>query len=203
MLTRKQFSSSSVTWGAGVNQVIRSISRLPRRCAGRVWRWLKVVPRIEIDDGKLVRQVSIDELLRAKQPGTATVVTTTAVSIEPHPLSTVCRVAEESAYYVRQTFDAHPLVIDRLQGQYWFPEYGYLVNPDGKVWHHATLGTYADEKFETILGVLRTSRAFPLVREKSLEKHLRNVREVRGLRIVTSHYASHNFGHFTRYGSAD
>lgn len=161
-----------------------------------MWRWLKVVPRIEIDDGAFVRQVSIDELLRAKQPGTATVVSMAAVSIDPHPLSTVSTVAVESAYYARQTFESHPLIIDRLQGQYWFPEYGYVISPAAKVWHHATLGTYADEKFEAILAVLRSSRAFPLVRERCLEQHLQSVRQVRGLRIITSHYASHNFGHF-------
>jgi hypothetical protein len=83
------------------------------------------------------------------------------------------------------------MTLERLHDHYWFPECGFLISREGKVWRHAVLGQFADPDFLSTHAVEKRS-------DGSLfhEFLLHGCQTIDEPVAIVSHYASHNYGHF-------
>ena len=56
-----------------------------------------------------------------------------------HPLS-VNSTNAERVHYIDHTVHAPAMTLEHLVDQYWFPAFGLLISPEGRVWRHSFLG---------------------------------------------------------------
>ena len=56
-----------------------------------------------------------------------------------HPLS-VNSTNDERVHYLDHTVNAPAMTLEHLVDQYWFPAFGLLISPEGRVWRHSFLG---------------------------------------------------------------
>ena len=57
-----------------------------------------------------------------------------------HPLSVNSRDHAERLHYVDHTVHAPAMMLEHLADQYWFPAFGVLISPEGRIWRHSFLG---------------------------------------------------------------
>lgn len=150
---------------------------------------------ISIDNDTNLPEVSVKKLLTTQTPAQAIAVPEQMVQITRHPLSVPSSDPNEAPTYETHQFRAPEMTLERLQDQYWFPEPGFVVSTEGRVWRHSILGQYGDPNFLMTYAVARRDNAEDgeyLFYENLLEK----APVIDDLRLITSHYASHNYGHF-------
>ena len=58
-----------------------------------------------------------------------------------HPLS-VNSTNAERVHYIDHTVHAPAMTLEHLVNQYWFPAFGLLISPEGRVWRHSFLGPF-------------------------------------------------------------
>jgi capsular polysaccharide biosynthesis protein len=151
---------------------------------------------IEVDHSTVLKDASIEEIVDCKESSQSLVVPGINVEAKQHKFSMLSNNITENELYCERTFWAPHLMLECLFEQYWFPESGFLVSKNGKVWRHSTLGQYMDPHFLTTHAV----------EEKQLEdgdkvflfhEHLlHNAPIIHEPSLITSHYASSNYGHF-------
>ena len=56
-----------------------------------------------------------------------------------HPLS-VNSTNAERVHYIDHAVHAPAMTLEHLVDQYWFPAFGLLISPEGRVWRHSFLG---------------------------------------------------------------
>lgn len=141
-------------------------------------------------------EVPPDAIKSVVQPSFATIVPPIMVDAKQHVLSVLSTDETERAIYVDRSFRAPEMTLECLFDQYWFPEYGFLVSKDGKVWRHSILGQYGDPNFLTTYAVedrdLDDGSKGYFFHEHLLQEAV----VIDEPSIITSHYASHNYGHF-------
>ncbi len=151
---------------------------------------------IEIDQATLLRPVSIEEISDCKEPSQTIVVPAIEVEAKQHELSVLSDNATEREIYVDGTFCAREMTLDCLFDQYWFPKSGFLISKNGKVWRHSIQGRFDDPNFLNTYAV--TERQFDNgARGYIFYEHLLgDAPVIHEPYLITSHYASHNYGHF-------
>jgi capsular polysaccharide biosynthesis protein len=153
-------------------------------------------PPIEIDHTSNLPQVPLRALLTEKIPAQTIVVPEQYVRVTNHRLSVASSNEDEQKFYSNHDFRAPELTLERLVDQYWFPESGFLISKTGKAWRHSVLGQYGDPNFLTTYAVEERVGIKGLKEYSFYEHLLHDAPEVVGINLITSHYASHNFGHF-------
>jgi len=147
--------------------------------------------KLEIDRTRVLREMSLEELLTGSEEGFTFAVPEIYVDVKHHPLSVPSSNEEEAKTYLDHKYRAPEMTLERLRDHYWFPEYGFLISKEGKVWRHSVLGQFGDPDFLTTYAV-----------EKKGEELLFHEFLLHGCPVIeetvaiTSHYASHNYGHF-------
>ena len=153
-------------------------------------------PFVRIDKGHNFPVVHVDTLLAAKMSGQAIHMPETYTEILGHRLSVPSSNSEERKIYERRTFRAPEMTIDRIQNYYWFPEIGFLISKAGGVWKHSTLGIYADPHFSMTRAVEKLTNPSGAADYVFHERLVQSAPTIEGVHLITSHYPSHNFGHF-------
>jgi capsular polysaccharide biosynthesis protein len=151
---------------------------------------------VEIDNSTELPLLTLEELLQSKNNCQAIVVPEEQVQVIQHALSVSSSNESEHKFYCTHTFRAPELRLERLTDQYWFPESGFLISKQGKAWRHSILGQYGDPNFLTTYAVEERINDDKSKSYFFYEHLLHNAPIIDAPYLITSHYASHNFGHF-------
>ena len=73
-----------------------------------------------------------------------------------HPLS-VNSTNAERVHYVDHTVHAPAMTLEHLVDQYWFPAFGLLISPEGRVWRHSFLGPFQEGYLSSIKAIVRAA----------------------------------------------
>jgi capsular polysaccharide biosynthesis protein len=136
------------------------------------------------------------DLIATAGPGQTLHIDERYIDVKLHTLSKNSSIAAEASFYATHTVRAPELLLERLQNHYWFPESGFLVSKTGRVWRHSVLGQYADPHFLTTYAVQDRKNDDGSIDYIFHESLLKDAPVIEGLHLITSHYASHNFGHY-------
>jgi len=112
-----------------------------------------------------------------------------------HPLS-VNSTNAERAHYIDHAVHAPAMTLEHLVNQYWFPAFGLLISPEGRVWRHSFLGSFREGYLSSIKAIIERPRA-----DGRLERRLHLERLSRAPRIAGEHLLiagsdKHNYGHY-------
>jgi capsular polysaccharide biosynthesis protein len=112
-----------------------------------------------------------------------------------HPLS-VNSTNAERVHYIDHTVHAPAMTLEHLVNQYWFPAFGLLISPEGRVWRHSFLGPFQEGYLTSIKAIVRRPQA-----DGTLERRLHLERLARAPRIAGEHLLiagsdKHNYGHY-------
>ncbi len=151
---------------------------------------------IEIDQTTVLSTVPIEEIVGCKKPSQAIIVPEIAVEAKQHELSVLSDNSTERELYVSRTFNAREMALECLFDHYWFPKSGFLISRNGKVWRHSILGRFEDPNFLST-GAVGENRRDNGTKTYAFYEHLLwDARVIHEPYLITSHYASHNYGHF-------
>ncbi|HEV7479401.1 MAG TPA: glycosyltransferase 61 family protein [Roseiarcus sp.] len=112
-----------------------------------------------------------------------------------HPLS-VNSTNAERVHYIDHTVHAPAMTLEHLVDQYWFPAFGLLISPEGRVWRHSFLGPFQEGYLTSIKAIAQRPLA-----DGTLERRLHLERLARAPRIAGEHLLiagsdKHNYGHY-------
>ncbi len=112
-----------------------------------------------------------------------------------HPLSVISTNAER-VHYIDHTVHAPAMMLEHLVDQYWFPAFGLLISPEGRVWRHSFLVPYREGYLSSIKAIV--DRPLP---DGTHERRLHLERLARAPRIAGEHLLisgsdKHNYGHY-------
>ena len=112
-----------------------------------------------------------------------------------HPLS-VNSTNDERVHYIDHAVHAPAMTLEHLVDQYWFPAFGLLISPEGRVWRHSFLGPFQEGYLSSIKAIV----GGPLA-DGTLERRLHLERLARAPRIAGEHLLiagsdKHNYGHY-------
>ena len=157
---------------------------------------LPVETRLQVDNDTELPEMTLQTLVESDRQGSVTLVPDVDVTVKSHTLSVQSRFDEEKQFYSDHVFNAKGLTLEALNDYYWFPESGFLISPEGRVWRNSVLGQYADPNYLTTYAVEDRQRKDGSVDYIFHEHLLHNAPVIDQPRLITSHYASHNYGHF-------
>jgi Glycosyltransferase 61 len=112
-----------------------------------------------------------------------------------HPLS-VNSTNVERVHYIDHNARAPAMTLEHLVNQYWFPAFGLLISPEGRVWRHSFLGPFQEGYLTSIKAIVQRPLA-----DGTLERRLHLERLARAPRIAGEHLLiagsdKHNYGHY-------
>jgi 2-polyprenyl-3-methyl-5-hydroxy-6-metoxy-1,4-benzoquinol methylase len=148
---------------------------------------------IEIDQSTHLSEVDKTELLKQTQPSFSIIFPDVYIKAIKNKLSVLPDSDSEGYHYSDHTFKANGLNLEVLFNQYWFPEMGFLISSDGRVWRHSTLGQYEDPGFVSTGAIEIDKKSGKNIFNKKL---LHKVPVIKEPFLITSHFANNNFGHF-------
>ncbi len=70
-----------------------------------------------------------------------------------HPLS-VNSTNDERVHYLDHTVHAPAMTLEHLVDQYWFPAFGLLISPEGRVWRHSFLVPYREGYLSSVKAIV-------------------------------------------------
>jgi capsular polysaccharide biosynthesis protein len=112
-----------------------------------------------------------------------------------HPLS-VNSTNAERVHYIDHTVNAPAMTLEHLVDQYWFPAFGLLISPEGRVWRHSFLVPYREGYLSSIKAIIeRTAPGRTHERRLHLERLARAPR-IGGEHLLISGSDKHNYGHY-------
>ncbi|HEY6518815.1 MAG TPA: glycosyltransferase 61 family protein [Roseiarcus sp.] len=112
-----------------------------------------------------------------------------------HPLSVNSK-NEERVHYIDHIVHAPAMTLEHLVDQYWFPAFGLLISPEGRVWRHSFLVPFREGYLSSVKAIVRRPQA-----DGTLERRLHLERLARAPRIAGEHLLisgsdKHNYGHY-------
>jgi capsular polysaccharide biosynthesis protein len=112
-----------------------------------------------------------------------------------HPLS-VNSTNAERVHYIDHVVHAPGMTLEHLIDQYWFPAFGLLISPEGRVWRHSFIVPYRDGYLSSVKAIAERTAA-----DGTRERRLHLERLARAPRIAGEHLLiagsdKHNYGHY-------
>ena len=113
-----------------------------------------------------------------------------------HPLSVLSTDAGERIHYIDHTVQAPAMTLEHLVDQYWFPAFGILVSPEGRIWRHSFLAPFREGYLTSIKAIV--DRTAPDgARELRLHvERLARAPRIAGERLLIAGSDKHNYGHY-------
>ena len=112
-----------------------------------------------------------------------------------HPLS-VNSTNEERVHYIDHTVHAPAMTLEHLVNQYWFPAFGLLISPEGRVWRHSFLGPFREGYLSSIKAIIERPQADGRLERRLHLERLARARRIAGEHLVISGSDKHNYGHY-------
>jgi capsular polysaccharide biosynthesis protein len=152
---------------------------------------------MEVDQTTILPDVQINDLIAEHgSVGRTLHIPDVYLPLVQHSLARLPSDTQEREIYQSRSVRAPGMVLTRLKNCYWVPELGFLVSRQGKVWRDSTLGQYFDPHFTSLRAVEEIPLPDGTIQTIFYEDQLANVPIIKGLHLLTSHYASTNYGHF-------
>ena len=112
-----------------------------------------------------------------------------------HPLS-VNSTNAERVHYIDHAVHAPAMTLEHLADQYWFPAFGLLISPEGRVWRHSFLVPFREGYLSSIKAIVeRTAADGTRERRLHLERLARAPR-IGGEHLLIAGSDKHNYGHY-------
>jgi capsular polysaccharide biosynthesis protein len=112
-----------------------------------------------------------------------------------HPLS-VNSTDAERVHYIDHAVQAPSMTLEHLVDQYWFPAFGVLISPEGRIWRHSFMVPFREGYLSSIKAIVE--RSLPDgTRERRLHlERLARVPRIAGEHLLIAGSDKHNFGHY-------
>jgi capsular polysaccharide biosynthesis protein len=112
-----------------------------------------------------------------------------------HPLSVISTNAER-VHYIDHTVHAPAMTLEHLVDQYWFPAFGLLISPEGRVWRHSFMVPFREGYLSSIKAIV--DRPLPDgTRERRLHlEWLARAPRIAGEHLLIAGSDKHNYGHY-------
>jgi capsular polysaccharide biosynthesis protein len=103
---------------------------------------------------------------------------------------------EERVHYIDHTVNAPAMTLEHLVDQYWFPAFGLLISPEGRVWRHSFLVPFREGYLSSVKATVeRTAAGGTRERRLHLERLARAPR-IAGEHLLIAGSDKHNYGHY-------
>ena len=112
-----------------------------------------------------------------------------------HPLS-VNSTNEERVHYIDHTVHAPAMTLEHLVNQYWFPAFGLLISPEGRVWRHSFLGPFREGYLSSIKAIVERPLADGTVERRLHLERLARAPRIAGEHLLIAGSDKHNYGHY-------
>jgi len=113
-----------------------------------------------------------------------------------HALSVNSGDHAERLHYTDHAVRAPAMMLEHLTDQYWFPAFGVLVSPEGRIWRHSFLVPFREGYLSSIKAIVDT----PLPdggRELRLHlERLKRAPRIAGEHLIIAGSEKHNYGHY-------
>ena len=113
-----------------------------------------------------------------------------------HPLSVDSRDHAERLHYIDHTVHAPAMMLEHLTDQYWFPAFGVLISPEGRIWRHSFLVPFREGYLSSITAIVD----YPLPDgTHELRLHLERLKRaprIAGEHLLIAGSDKHNYGHY-------
>jgi capsular polysaccharide biosynthesis protein len=112
-----------------------------------------------------------------------------------HPLS-VNSTDTERVHYIDHVAQAPGMTLEHLVDQYWFPAFGLLISPEGRVWRHSFIVPFREGYLSSVKAIAeRTAADGTRERRLHLERLARAPR-ISGEHLLIAGSDKHNYGHY-------
>ncbi|MBV9909329.1 MAG: glycosyltransferase family 61 protein [Hyphomicrobiales bacterium] len=112
-----------------------------------------------------------------------------------HPLS-VNSTDTERVHYIDHVAQAPGMTLEHLVDQYWFPAFGLLISPEGRVWRHSFIVPFRDGYLSSVKAIAERTAADG-TRERRLHvERLARVPRISGEHLLIAGSDKHNYGHY-------
>ncbi len=123
------------------------------------------------------------------------VVAATQYPTRLHPLS-INSTNSERVHYLDHIVHAPAMTLEHLVDQYWFPAFGVLISPEGRVWPHSFLGPFRDGYLSSVKAIAdRPLKDGTRERRLHLER-LKRAPRIAGEHLLIAGSDKHNYGHY-------
>jgi capsular polysaccharide biosynthesis protein len=112
-----------------------------------------------------------------------------------HPLTVNSR-DDERVHYIDHIVQAPAMMLEHLIDQYWFPAFGVLISPEGRIWRHSFLVPFREGYLSSIKAIVD----YPLPDgTRELRLHLERLKRapvIAGEHLLIAGSDKHNYGHY-------
>jgi capsular polysaccharide biosynthesis protein len=112
-----------------------------------------------------------------------------------HPLS-VNSTDSERVHYVDHAVYAPGMTLEHLGGQYWFPAFGLLISPEGRVWRHSFIVPFRDGYLSSVKAIVERTAANGTREHRLYLERLARAPRIAGEHLLIAGSDKHNFGHY-------
>jgi capsular polysaccharide biosynthesis protein len=112
-----------------------------------------------------------------------------------HPLSVISTNAER-VHYIEHAVHAPAMTFEHLVDQYWFPAFGLLISPEGRLWRHSFIVPYREGYLSSVKAIVdRPLKDGTRERRLHLER-LKRAPRIAGEHLLIAGSDKHNYGHY-------
>jgi capsular polysaccharide biosynthesis protein len=112
-----------------------------------------------------------------------------------HPLS-VNSTNDERAHYIDHTVHGPAMTLEHLVGQYWFPAFGLLISPEGRVWRHSFLVPFREGFLSSVRAIVNRPLADGKIERRLHLERLARAPVIAGEHLLIAGSDKHNYGHY-------
>ena len=113
-----------------------------------------------------------------------------------HPLSVNSRDHSERLHYAEHTVHAPAMTLEHLADQYWFPAFGVLISPQGRIWRHSFLVPFREGYLSSIKAIADGPRPDGTGELRLHLERLRSAPRIAGEHLLIAGSDKHNYGHY-------
>jgi capsular polysaccharide biosynthesis protein len=112
-----------------------------------------------------------------------------------HPLSVNAR-DDERRHYIDHTVHAPAMTLEHLTDQYWFPAFGLLISPEGRVWRHSFLAPFRAGYLSSVKAIVDRPAPDGTPDPRLHLERLARAPAIAGEHLLISGSDKHNYGHY-------
>lgn len=112
-----------------------------------------------------------------------------------HPLS-VNSTNDERVHYLEHTVSPPAMTLEHLVDQYWFPAFGLLISPEGRVWRHSFLVPFREGYLSSIKAIVERQSADGTPERRLHLERLAGAPRIAGEHLLIAGSDKHNYGHY-------
>ena len=113
-----------------------------------------------------------------------------------HPLSVNSSDHSERLHYAEHTAHAPAMTLEHLVDQYWFPAFGVLISPQGRIWRHSFLVPFREGYLSSIKAIADSPRPDGTGELRLHLERLRSAPRIAGEHLLIAGSDKHNYGHY-------